>query len=304
MALRRLAYITALSVAAVIYASSASLAFASTGLSIQPVKIDQTLNPGDELKGTILLQNASDGPVDVEVSLQDFVPTAGADGIQFIGRTEGVTSVIDWITIDIKNTFSLTYGQQIEIPYTIAAPANAEPGSHLGVMLFKATPKGGTAGSIKVGTQVGTLVLIAIPGNHLEKGTILDFFVPMFSQRGPIPLNISFQNTGTVHFEPKGSIVIRNMLGEKAGEVPVTGQVALPTSVKMLKFIWDPGVFALGRYSAIATIYDGEGTELTSKEVHFWIVPLWYILGFFGVLFAIYMLLRYIKRHVRLSLVQ
>lgn len=302
MALRRLAYITATGVALLLYGVSFAPAFAATGLSIQPVKIDQTINPGDVLDGSILLSNASDGPVDVELSLQDFVPTAGADGIQFIGRTEGVTSVIDWIKVDTKTSFPLRVGEQISIPYTISAPLNAEPGSHLGVILFKASPQGGAAGSLKVGTQVGTLVMIAIPGNHLEKGNILDFTVPLFSQKGPIPFNIKFQNTGTVHFEPKGSIVIRNMFGQKAGEVPITGQVALPTSVKELKFAWNPGALALGRYTASATIYDGEGNALTSREVHFFIVPVWYILGFIVVITIIYLILRYLKRHVRLTL--
>ena len=281
---------------------SFSTAYASTGLSIQPVKIDQTINPGDTLNGTILLSNASDGPVDVSVSLQDFVPTAGSDAIQFVGRTSGVTSVIDWITVSGPQNFSLTEGQSLNIPYTIVAPKNAEPGSHLGVILFKATPSGGESGSLKVGTQVGTLVLIAIPGNHLEKGNILDFTVPLFMQSGPVPFDIKFENTGTVHFEPKGSIVIRNMFGTKVAEVPITGEVALPTSVKDLRFYWNVGTFALGRYTASATIYDGDGNALTSKEVSFWIVPVWYILGFLVVVAAIYLLLRYIKRHVRLTL--
>ncbi|HVY72773.1 MAG TPA: hypothetical protein VG984_01825 [Candidatus Paceibacterota bacterium] len=302
MVLRRLAYITATGVALLLYGFSFVPALAATGLSIQPVKIDQTLNPGDVLDGSILLSNASDGPVNVELSLQDFVPTAGADGIQFIGRTEGVTSVIDWIHVETKPTFSLDVGEQISIPYTITAPQNAEPGSHLGVILFKAAPKNAVAGSLKVGTQVGTLVMIAIPGNHLEKGNILDFTVPLFSQKGPIPFDIKFQNTGTVHFEPKGSIVIRNMFGQKAGEVPITGQVALPTSVKELKFAWNPGAFALGRYTASATIYDGEGDALTSREVSFYVVPVWYIIGFLVVITLIYLLLRYLKRHVRLTL--
>lgn len=302
MALRRLAFITATGAALFFYGVSFVPALAATGLSIQPVKIDQTLNPGDVLDGSILLSNASDGPVEVELSLQDFVPTAGADGIQFIGRTEGVTSVIDWIKVDAKSTFSLDVGEQVSLPYTITAPQNAEPGSHLGVILFKASPKNAAAGSLKVGTQVGTLVMIAIPGNHLEKGNILDFTAPLFSQKGPIPFNIKFQNTGTVHFEPKGSIVIRNMFGQKAGEVPITGQVALPTSIKELKFAWNPGILALGRYTASATIYDGEGNALTSREIRFYIVPVWYIIGFLLVIVFIYLLLRYIKRHVRLTL--
>jgi hypothetical protein len=302
MKVRRLAFLNVAGFALLFSALSFVPAYASTGLSIQPVKIDQTINPGDTLDGTILLSNASDGPVDVAVSLQDFVPTAGSDAIQFIGRTTGVTSVVDWIQVGGAQTFSLAIGQSINVPYTITAPKNAEPGSHLGVILFKATPAGVQVGSLKVGTQVGTLVLIAIPGNHLEKGNILDFTVPAFQQSGPVAFDIKFQNTGTVHFEPKGSIIIRNMFGTKVAEVPVTGEVVLPTSVKDLKFSWDAGTFAIGRYTAAATIYDGDGNALTTKSVSFWIVPVWYILGFLLVLVLIYLLLRYLKRHVKLTL--
>ena len=276
-------------------------AFASTGLSIQPVKIDQTINPGQSLTGQILLQNASDGPVNVAVSLQDFLPNAGADSIAFVGRAPGVTSVRDWITMQVPASFTLAVGEQKEIPYTIAAPANAEPGGHYGVMLFNATPIATTSGALKVGTQVGMIVLIAIPGNHLEKGNIIDFTAPSFLQSGPVPFSMKFQNTGTVHFEPKGSIVVTNMLGQKAAEVPITGQVVLPTSIKDLGFEWDASGFNIGRYKAVATVVDGDGNALTSQEVSFWIVPVWYLIGFIVVLILLYFILRYIRRHVRIS---
>jgi hypothetical protein len=229
------------------------------------------------------------------------VPNAGADSIAFVGRAAGVTSVRDWITVSAKPTFTLAVGELIEIPYTIAAPANAEPGGHYGVVLFNATPQGGATGSLKVGTQVGMIVLIAIPGSHLEKGNILSFTAPAFLQRGPVPFNIKFQNTGTVHFEPKGSIVITNLLGQKAGEVPITGQVVLPTSIKDLSFTWDANNFSIGRYQAVATVVDGDGNVLTSQAVSFWIVPVWYVLGFIAVLMLLYLLIRYLRKHVRIS---
>ena len=284
--------------------SSALPVHASTGLSIQPVKIDETILPGNTLQGEILLTNASDGPVDVSTSIEDFLPSEGADSIKFVGRAEGVTTVRDWITIDAKQAFSLKFGESKNVQFSITAPQNAEPGSHFGVVLFKATPKGGTPGSLKVGTQVGTLVLISIPGNHLEKGELLDFTAPLFSEHGPITFTVNFKNTGTVHFEPKGSIVISNLLGQKAAEIPITGQVVLPTSVRKLFFQWNNSPFSIGRYNAVATVYDGEGNALTSKAVAFWILPIWYILGFFVTLLCIYLILRFIKKHLRISIVK
>jgi hypothetical protein len=279
-------------------------AFANTGLSIQPIKIDETLSVGQSFTGQVLLQNASDGPVNVEVTIDDFVPNAGADSIQFVGRAPGVTTVRDWINIQTKSPFSLKIGEQKEIPYTITAPPNAEPGGHFGVLLFKATPVGTTTGSLKVGTQVGMIVLIAIPGSHLEKGNIVGFTAPQFLQHGPVPFSIDFQNTGTVHFEPKGSIVITNMFGQKAGEVPITGQVVLPTSVRKLSFSWDTNTFSIGRYSAVATLYDGDGNTLTSQTLSFWILPVWYLFGFLLTLVVVYFVIRYLRRHLRISVVK
>ncbi|MDB5189054.1 MAG: exported protein of unknown function [Parcubacteria group bacterium] len=270
------------------------------GLTIQPVKISETMHAGDTVRGSIHLTNASDIPVSVDMSVQDFIPLAGADTIQFVGRTEGVTSVRDWVTIDAKGPFTFQRGESKDIPYTIVAPANAEPGGHFGVVFFKAT-SATTGETLKIGTQVGMLVLVAIPGNHLQKGQILDFTTTKFIQQGPETFTMKFQNTGTVHFEPKGEIIIRNMFGAKVGSVPIEGQVVLPTSIKDLKLTWNVKGILLGRYTASATVYDGEGTELTTKNVSFWAFPIWYGLGFIVVFGLLFMLLRFLKRRVKIS---
>jgi hypothetical protein len=169
------------------------LAFAGTGLSIQPVKVSVTLNPGETAEGTILLTNASDEAVQVDSSVQDFIPLAGADTIQFVGRAPGVTTVRDWITLDLPATSPLGHDERKEVHYTIHAPANAEPGGHFGVAFFKAVP-GTATGSLRVGTQVGVLIFVTIPGNHLQKGVIRDFAVPAFVQGGPVPFTMNFEH--------------------------------------------------------------------------------------------------------------
>jgi hypothetical protein len=276
------------------------VAFASTGLSIQPVKIDQTLSPGQSTSGTITLTNVSDTPVNVAVSTQDFVPLAGADTIQFVGRAPGVTSVRDWIQVGDGASFTIALNETKEIPYTITAPADAEPGSHFGVVLFNATTK--SAGqSLNIGTQVGMLVLVTVPGNHLENGKILDFSTNAFMQTGPVPFSLRFENTGTVYFEPQGTITIYDMLGRQVGTVPIQGEVVLPTSIRDMEFDWDVSGFLFGRYSAVATIVDGSGTTLTTAQTTFWVLPVWYIVGFLVLLIVLFFLIRFIKRRVKFS---
>ena len=143
--------------------------------------------------------------------------------------------------------------------------------------------------------------MVSIPGNHLEKGQILNFTAPGFVQQGPVPFKIQFQNTGTVHFEPKGKIAISNMFGKQIAEVPIQGQIVLPTSIKDLSFDWNVAGVLLGKYSAVATIVDGEGEVLTTQSVSFWAVPVWYIVGYLVVFIIVLMIFRFLKRKVKIS---
>lgn len=277
-------------------------AHAGTGLTIQPVKVSETLAPGQEVSGTILLSNASEEDVEVDLDVQDFIPTAGAETIQFVGRTEGLTTVRDWITLDGgAKSFILKQGESKNVPYTIKAPENAEPGGHFGVAFFKAVKLSELNSQIKIGTQVGVLVFVTIPGSHLQKGTILDFTAPTFVNGNTVPFGIRFENTGTVHFEPKGAISITDMFGKEVGTVPIQGQVVLPTGIKNLTFAWETKGLLVGRYVAKATIQDGDGNTLTSKSAAFYALPVWYILGFILTVLVLFFLIRFFRSRVQFT---
>ena len=273
----------------------------STGLTINPVKVSHTIKPGESISGEIMLTNASDSAIKVEVTIEDFVPAAGSTNVQFVGRAEGVTTVRDWITLDVPDSFVFEKNQSRSIPYTIKAPSDAEPGGHFGVTFFKATDVN-QQGQLKVGTRVGVLVFITVPGNQLQKGKVLDFTAPKFVQKGPVPFSIKFENTGTVHFEPKGVITITNIFGKEVGVVQVAGQTVLPTGVRELAVAWDVSGFLLGRYAAELNIVDGEGNELTADRIAFYAFPLWYLIIFFVTVVALFFGIRFLKKNVHISI--
>lgn len=285
---------------------STPTALASTGLTIQPIKVSHTMNPGEEVSGFISLTNAStdDNETQVTLKVEDFVPFAGSEGVNFVGRSPGVSTVMDWISLGENNEHVFLVGKNDSrsIPYTIRAPLDAEPGGHYGVLFFKAnrTVKGQ---QLDVGTQVGVLVLVTIPGSHLQKGKILDFTTAKgFYQKSPIDFSIRFENTGTVHFEPKGIITITNIFGKEVGEVPIQGQIVLPTGIRNLTPKWTVEGLLLGKYNAALSIVDGEGEELSSKSISFYVFPVWYILEFIAGIIFVYLLLRYMKKKVRINI--
>ncbi len=288
------------------FSFSIPAAFANTGITIRPIKVSHTINPGEEVSGFISLVNASDevnGSL-LTLRVEDFVPAAGGEGVNFTGRAPGVTTVMDWITLGENNEheFLLKKGESRQIPYTIRAPANAEPGGHYGVLFFKAQ-RATDKQMLNVGTQVGVLVLVTVPGSHLQKGRILDFTTARkFYQTAPIDFSIRFENTGTVHFEPKGTIKITNIFGKDVGKVSVEGQLVLPTGIRNLNAKMDAKGLLFGKYNASILLVDGEGEELSAKSLSFYVFPVWYTLEFLGAIIFIYLLLRYMKKKVKINI--
>ncbi len=283
--------------------SFATPVHAAVGVKIQPIKVSTTIDKGAESVGYITLTNESDQPegIIVETAVEDFVPLEGGSNINFVSRTEGLTTAADWITLDVPETFELAPGEQKKVKYTIRAPEDAEPGSHFSVVFFKALKKD-DEGQLKVGTRVGSLFFITVPGNYEQKGEIESFTAPEFIQRGPVPFTIHFKNTGTVHFEPKGTIVIKNMFGKQVAEVPVEGQVVLPTGARDLNAQWSPSGLIAGKYTASLSITDGAGEVLTAQDVTFIAFPIWYAVIFFLIFIFIYLLLRFFRKHVNISI--
>src|SRR3989344_1222007 len=275
---------------------------ASVGLTIQPLKVTETLTPGSSASGAVSITNASDEAVNVEVKVEDFVPLAGTYNIQFVGRAPGVSTVRDWVTLDGPKSFVLKKGEGKNVSYTIQAPPNAEPGGHFGVGFFKATLLPTSGGQqLRVGTQVGMLILVTIPGSHLEKGAVLDFSGPLFVKKSPIDFKIKFENTGTVHFEPKGKITITNMFGKEVGTVLVGGQVVLPTGIKDLTASVNFDGVLLGRYTATLKIFDGVGDTVAERSLAFYAFPLWYILAFLITVLVLFFGIKFFRKNIKIS---
>jgi len=279
-----------------------SHASARTGLSIQPLKITHTLNPGESGTGVIKITNAGDNDVNVDTKVEDFVPLAGSYQIQFVGRAPGLSTVRDWVTLDAPESFVLAKGAEKSIRYTIKAPVNAEPGGHFGVAFFKASELSNDNQQLKVGTQVGVLIFITVPGSHLEKGNILGFKGPFFVKTSPINFTIKFENTGTVHFEPKGTLIITSMFGKEVGRIPVGGQVLLPSGVKDLVASIDFEGVLLGRYKASLKMFDGEGNELTAEDIAFYAFPVWYAISFLITVAVLFFIIRFLKKNIKISI--
>lgn len=295
----RAGIVTSLLVAAFCFANIAS---ANVGLSIQPLKVSETLEPGKSASGFVQITNVSPETVNIEVSVEDFVPLSGTYNIQFVGRAPGVSTVRDWVTLNTPDNFTLDSGEVKNISYTIKAPLDAEPGGHFGAVFFKASLLPSEGQQLKVSTRVGMLILATIPGSFLEKGEVLDFSGPLFVKKRDIDFNIKFENTGTVHFEPKGNITVKNIFGKEVGSVEVGGSVVLPTGVKDLPVNVKFEGLLLGRYKATLKIFNGVGEIIAERSIAFYAFPLWYIISFIAAVLILFFAIKFVRKNVKISI--
>lgn len=261
----------------------------SVGLSISPLTFELTANPGDALYNKIKIYNPSDLIVSVKMEAEDF-RAVGEKGQVIVAPEEETTySLKRWVSMDPLE-FVLEPREQKFIDFIITVPENAEPGGKYGTILASTT---GTISDNKVGgsaiaQKVGALVLLTVSGDVKEGLIVKDFSVPDFSEYGPVPFTIRFENQGSVHVRPKGFITIADWRGEKAVDIEFTQSNVIPGTIREIDAKWNTK-WLFGKYTA--TLVGSYGTSNTPFEpyvITFWVFPWKMAIGAFLALLIIF----------------
>jgi len=291
----------------------------SLKMTLTPPLIKNNMNPGETWMSTVKLVNNNKQKLTVYTEIQDFrsSPEGGVELIP-IKESEGSDSqtgfLRQWMQIQ-KGPFVIPPFDSIEIPFEIKVPETAEPGGHYAAILVGTKPGGELDGSgISISSMISSLVLINIAGDIVEKGRIREFSTDKSYYKTPkVNFKLRFENTGNVHLQPKGNIVIKDMFGKEVGLIDINKDTAygnvLPGSVKTWNFLWEgeTGIFKMGKYNAVITLHYGEKTsEVDTRTFYFWYadfkilgIIFGSILGFFILIFLIIKL--YIRRAIKQS---
>jgi len=266
------------------------------GLGIRPTNPDPnqpfgkswfiyTAEAGKEIKDQVDIINLVNVPVKARVWAADAVTTA--DGAYTI--KEESTDIGTWITffervIKNKTEETIDLGSEIIVDlranetkilnFKIVVPENAEVGDHMGAIMVQATDeeselgeKGEITSGIKVVTRVGTRVFLTVPGEVI---TLLEF--PEFSwevKDNKFYFFLTLENKGNVRIEPKGEIIIKNILGTKIKELEIPTRIVFPKGKIVLPIEWGNWRRSFwlkyGGFIAEAKVIYGPGLELTQK---------------------------------------
>ena len=299
---------------------SSSLVYAqedSLKMTLTPPLIKNNMNPGEKWLSTIKLVNNNKEKLIVYTDLQDF-RSSPEGGVELISKeeSEGEGSksgfLRQWMEIQ-EGPFEILPYDSVEIPFEIKVPETAEPGGHYAAILVGTKPTGEVEGSgISISSMISSLVLVNIAGDVIEEGRIREFSTSKTYYREPkVGFKLRFENTGNVHLQPQGNIVIKDMFGNEKGLIDINKNTAygnvLPGSTKAWDFFWEgeSGIFKMGKYNAVITIHYGEQTsEVDTRTFYFWYAD-FKILGIIfgsilGFVLLIFLMIKfYIRKAIR-----
>lgn len=291
-------------------------------LTISPVKIELSGDPGKTVTSQLTLINEQNAAITFYTTFAEFSAQGESGTPQF---TYVPGDLDTWISAPDKVT--LAQGEHKPISFSIKIPSNADPGGHFGAIFFgTAPPQAQGSSQVSVGAKVGVLILLKVSGLVKQGAGVIGFSGingNSFFSNFPVTLAYRFQNSGGDRVNPTGLITIKNTFGATVAKLqanPGQGNV-LPASIRKFQVVWtgsagDPPVdtiikspsnffaaagaewsnFAIGRYSANLNL--NYGSSSTNSNFAFYIFPWQMLLELIAILIiGSFILIKLIRRY-------
>lgn len=253
---------------------------AGQGLEISPPLLDLKADPGQVIKTQIRVRNVTKDTLIVKAQFEDFVAN-GEDGqpkILLNANEKSPYSIKDWL--GAPATVTLASQQREVMDVTVTVPKDASPGGHYGVVRFTGTPPELEGTGVSLSASVGTLILVNVSGNVTQSAKVAELFTSHNGKRGnlfeygPVTITTRVQNTGNIHFQPKGTIQVTNMFGKNVyvEQLNQDNRNILPGSIRKFEQTMNNKLL-FGRYTVRADVVYGSDSQITSATSTFWVIP-------------------------------
>jgi len=265
-------------------------------LTISPPLYELSGERGDVLLQKIRVLNETGRDQTYYTSMANFRAKGEGGEPNWISEPEGLAS---WLQIE-SGPINLKSGEEREITFSVNIPEKGDPGGHYAAIFFGSQPPESVTGgaAVGIGAKLGSLIVLRVAGDIRETGILKEFSInkKLFNYL-PADFIIRFENTGNVHFKPKGTIDIENTIGIVSAEVSVNdiGGNVLPQSVRKFESSWkkegvitpegnffqkfwtnlknEKNNFALGRYTANLNVKYGQDSKKFQAKIAFWVFP-------------------------------
>ncbi len=193
-------------------------------LALRPIDqtgqfFDVTLRPGETMTLEVELANVGDAAIAVRTYASDvYTIINGGFGARL--RDEPQTGTTLWLdyTTDV---LQLPAGQGIRRTFTVAVPAEAEPGEYITSLLLENDEPIRGSGDVALDQVVrqAVAVVVTVPGQRLPALAIGEASHKMVADRSVVA--VVLENTGNVRLKPAAEFVLLDVAGAEVSRASV-----------------------------------------------------------------------------------
>jgi hypothetical protein len=211
------------------------VAVSAHALTISPARIELVGDPGATISGEFVVTNEEAGGRTFYTSAQNFEARGESGTPNFVDSDTGLSS---WVSLAPE--VSIAEGEKRTVPFTVTIPSDADAGGHFAAIFLSTAPPGDA--QVSIGAKIGVLVLLRVAGDVTEAGGVSDFGPldgRVFTSL-PVSFTYRFANSGGDRVNPRGDVIIRNLIGLKKAVIPANpgeGNV-LPGSTRRFETPW------------------------------------------------------------------
>lgn len=268
------------------------------GFRISPVTSEFTIEPGQTDILSITVENPTDAPITAVPIINDFVASENEDGeplpILDDNAQRPRNSFKD--LVDPIDNIPLEPREQVTIDVPITVPDDANVGGYYGIVRFEPADIG-DAGNVTLSASVGSIALIRVPGDFTERLDLVqlsasqDGALRSFFTGGDVDVLVRLQNSGDIHLQPNGRVLIKNMFGDTIESYELNEGTPrayiLPDTIRRFQDSLENDSW-FGRYTIETSIGHMQGGgEPLSAITTFWYIPVWALIALFVAIAAI-----------------
>lgn len=246
-----------------------------TNITFSPIKFDLNVEPGQISNHQVIIENKSNEVLTYYVTLAD-IETINENGDAVFSESplNNKYALAGWIRAP-KTQVTIAPRSSEAFSFSIAVPANAEPGGHFGAVFITTTPPEQTKTGSKVITRTGPVVLVRVAGEVEESLSIESLKTDnSIYENGPVTIEARLRNSGSVHLTPAGDIIVKNMFGNEVSRESFNGTAlsVLPNSVRRFVGKFNPEI-GFGKYTVELVASYGLKNDIVTSSTSFWIIP-------------------------------
>ncbi len=268
---------------------------------VSPPSVNERFDPGSNKEGVMKITNTSaTDTITFKAEIRDFIveDTVGTPLINVdFGAGKKKYAASSWVGV-YPSLFTLGPGKTQIINYYIQVPLDARPGGRYAAVVYQPQERIDVKGTgTGVETHIGSLFIIRVNGDIVENASISKFAAEKsFWEYGPVSLNTQILNRSDSHVRPRGTITVKNLIGQIVDSQPLKEENIFPEAARDFNNKVGKKLM-FGSYTAELKATYGDKNDKTLFATATFIVFPWKIAGLVALgIVATILLIIYLRR--------